>query len=393
MKINERERRMEWNYENICNLWDCREEENIEIRRNTRLVVLLDFILGIIIGLIWINNKISTTSLSTMILIITCITFFLIHAIIHETGHLIGGLVSDYRLISFRIFSLVLVKNDESYKFKILKLNGTYGQCLMLPPKGIEFTQCPYYLYNIGGIFFDMLISILVCISALWLCENPIIKNFLLIFVVLGVYLSIINYVPIPMATNDGSNIRAIRKNKVLLQPFMQQLFIPQALFDGKDIHEFTQQEIELPKDSDITEPINSFFLNIQYMKYLKVRDFTSAESILLQLESEYYSMPKRMRLFIDVERLFLLLIQEADLKGIKTHYLYIKKAMKKNKSYPSVLRTLYAYEKMIHKDDKKSIQILKRIQMMLHTNPIPQEVRLNIELIHWMDEQIISVS
>ncbi|WP_312370139.1 hypothetical protein [Lachnoclostridium sp.] len=386
---------MEWSYRNICSLWEFRREDNKELKKKGRILTVLGCVAGVPLGLLWVNYKNTTYFFPIIIICITIISCNLIHTIVHETGHFIGGLISGYRLISFRIFSLAFVKSGDRYKLKLQKLKGTGGQCLMLPPKGIEFVQCPYYLYNMGGIFFDMFVTMLVFFSAVWLCKTPIMKNLLLTYVVMGIFSAIINYAPLPnfIGANDGINIRAIRKNKSLLKPFMQQLIIYQSLCDGKDFHVFTEDELELPKDADITNPINNYFLNIQYLKYIEIRDFKRAEDTLLTLESEYESMARRMRLMIDVERLFFLLIQDADIRGIKTYYKNIKKDMKKNISSPSVLRTLFAYEKIIHKDNKKANLFRKRLLVMLHTTPIKQEVQLNIDLINWLEEQVINMA
>lgn len=382
---------MEWNYENVIDLWDYRREDKKEIKKKGRIINILGSISGVIIAFIWVSNQRLSSGLIEIIMITSILIFCFIHVIIHETGHLIGGLLSGYRFISFRIFSFTFVKYKDRYKLKIDKIKGTGGQCIMLPPDNIEFSQCPYYLYNIGGILFDMLITIFVLIIALTLCNHPIISDLLLTYVVLGVHLSIINYIPLPkqISSNDGNNIRAIRHNKSLRQSFLQQLIIYHALLDGKDFHEFTKSELEIPKETDISESLNSFFLSVQYMQCLKTKNFKGAYELLPLLEHEYECMSKRMRLMIDVERLFLLLIHGADIRGVKTHYKNIKKEMNKNKSLP-VLRTLYAYERMIHKDDKKAIQLRKRTLIMTHFIPIPQEVQLNIELMDWFDTEFI---
>ncbi|ABX42484.1 hypothetical protein [Lachnoclostridium phytofermentans] len=384
---------MEWSYKNICSLWEFRREDMKERKKKGRMLHVLSIVAGGILAIIWPYNKNSSFLSFFLIICVTVIICNLIHAIVHETGHLIGGLISGYRLISFRIFLLTFVKIDNHFKIKLQKLKGTGGQCLMLPPKGIEFAHCPYYLYIMGGIFFDMFITILVFFSAVWLCKSPLMKYLLLTYVVFGILLAIINYIPLPNVTTDGTNLRAIRRNKLLLQSFLQQLVIYQTLCAGKDFHEFTEEEIEIPKDADITEPINSLLLNIQYMKCLKIKDFKMAEDMLSKMESEYESMTRRMQFTIDVERLYLLLIQDVDIRGIKTHYKNIKKDMKKNKNIPSVLRTLYAYERIIHKEKNKVIPFIKRINVMLHTTPIKQEIQLNIELMEWVEKQIIAAA
>lgn len=54
--------------------------------------------------------------------------------IIHEGGHLVMGLATGYKFLSFRIGSLVLVKTDKGLKFKKYSIAGTGGQCLLDPP-------------------------------------------------------------------------------------------------------------------------------------------------------------------------------------------------------------------------------------------------------------------
>ena len=52
----------------------------------------------------------------------------------HELGHLIFGLLTGYRFLSFRIFGLMLTRESGSLRFKKHSMPGTLGQCLMAPP-------------------------------------------------------------------------------------------------------------------------------------------------------------------------------------------------------------------------------------------------------------------
>ena len=83
-----------------------------------------------------------------------------IHIVIHESGHLIGGLLSGYTFSSFRIGSFMLLKENGKLVSKRLKIAGTGGQCLMAPPEMVD-GKFPVVLYNMGGSVMNLLVSLL----------------------------------------------------------------------------------------------------------------------------------------------------------------------------------------------------------------------------------------
>ena len=75
---------------------------------------------------------------------------FVLHIIVHEGGHLVGGLLTGYRFVSFRIFSLTLLRRDGRYIVRRFNIPGTGGQCIMLPPEG-DAAKVPFVIYNAAG--------------------------------------------------------------------------------------------------------------------------------------------------------------------------------------------------------------------------------------------------
>ena len=59
---------------------------------------------------------------------------WVLQVVIHEAGHLICGLLSGYTFSSFRIGSMMILKENGRFVTKRLKIAGTGGQCLMAPP-------------------------------------------------------------------------------------------------------------------------------------------------------------------------------------------------------------------------------------------------------------------
>ena len=93
--------------------------------------------------------------LLSLLIVLAC---FLLQVFAHEFGHLLFGLMSGFSFQSFRIFSWVLIKKPDGFHFTHQKLPGTLGQALMLPPE--KMSRKAAFWYNMGGSFFNLLISL-----------------------------------------------------------------------------------------------------------------------------------------------------------------------------------------------------------------------------------------
>ena len=82
----------------------------------------------------------------------------LLQVIIHEFGHFVMGKLTGYKFVSFRVFNILFIKENNKLKIKPFSLAGTGGQCLLEPPD--DFNNTKYILYNLGGGLFLYLIHI-----------------------------------------------------------------------------------------------------------------------------------------------------------------------------------------------------------------------------------------
>ena len=88
-----------------------------------------------------------------IILLISIYALSFLFIIIHEAGHLVMGLLTGYKYLSFRVGSIVLQKTEQGMKFKKYSIAGTGGQCLMIPPDMENPEDVPYFWYNFGNLF------------------------------------------------------------------------------------------------------------------------------------------------------------------------------------------------------------------------------------------------
>ena len=116
-------------------------------------------------ALYWLVAQQTAYPLETLVVLFAAIPFSIV---MHELGHLIGGLLTGYRLVSFRIFSFMLVKIDGKWQHRRSSVPGTGGQCLMAPPR-IKNGDYPLALYNLGGILFCGFLSLSLIVFSFFL--------------------------------------------------------------------------------------------------------------------------------------------------------------------------------------------------------------------------------
>lgn len=152
---------------------------------------------------------------------------------LHEAGHLVCGLYSGYKFVSFRIFNLTFIRIDGKMRVKRFAIAGTGGQCLLSPPD-LPIEKIPTALYNAGGILANLL---LLFISVFVLCtsSNPYVTEVMAIFVIVDLLFIIINGVPMKLGgvANDAYNMIHLRKNPLSKQAFMTQLRSNALIQDG----------------------------------------------------------------------------------------------------------------------------------------------------------------
>lgn len=106
--------------------------------------------------------------------------------ILHEGGHLVCGLMSGYRFISFRIFSFTFIRLHGHLTVRRFSIAGTGGQCLLCPPDR-PVDEIPTGWYNMGGVLANI-VALLAVMPLLLTDTHPFLKEFAVIFCLIDVF-------------------------------------------------------------------------------------------------------------------------------------------------------------------------------------------------------------
>ncbi|MCQ2425844.1 MAG: hypothetical protein MJ070_06830 [Lachnospiraceae bacterium] len=173
--------------------------------------------------------------------------------LLHEAGHLVFGLISGYRFVSFRVGSLTLVRGKGKLFFVRRKLQGTGGQCLMSPPDRAEH---PVLLYMYGGVIFNF-ISFVIALVVFLLTDIVTLRILLAFFGFVSLFSAIINGIPVkPFGIpNDGFNAKQLSRDPVVRRAVDLQLLINEAAENGITIDQMPKEWFDLPPKEALTDP------------------------------------------------------------------------------------------------------------------------------------------
>ncbi len=116
--------------------------------------------------------------------------------ILHEVGHLIFGLKSKLKFLSFNIRGFSIVKKNKKLVIEKKALTKDIGgYCNMQFLDSVKYSNKDVVLYFYGGIIINIVLALLFLFIFL-LCANEYIKLLSLLYAIYNFYLAIYNSIP-----------------------------------------------------------------------------------------------------------------------------------------------------------------------------------------------------
>lgn len=215
----------------------------------------------------------------------------------HEAGHLVCGLLSGYKFVSFRIFNYTFIRIDGKIRIKKFAVAGTGGQCLLTPPD-VPDDRIPTALYNAGGVIANAML-LLAVIPLFWLDLDPFVKESVAIFCLSDILLIIANGVPMKLGGvgNDAFNILLLRNNPLSRRAFVVQLRSNAMIQNGVRPKDMPADWTECPADIDYRNPLEVSMPLMHASCLLDNMDFQRAYS---EFDSLYSHKDEMIRLYVN---------------------------------------------------------------------------------------------
>lgn len=366
------------------------------------LAYVLPFLIGGVIGVLWgmimvkseEGKEASSNGYVFYAVILEMLASIFFHVVIHEAGHLIFGLMSGYRFVSFRIGSFTLVHTNQQWRIKRFSIPGTGGQCLMAPPKMDEQGNYPARLYNLGGILMNLVFSVLFTILAIVCRENEIWRSIWISFAGMGYVMFLSNGIPAKISgiANDGYNLFSIDKDPVGKRCFYLQLDLNARLSDGERLKDLPPEMVMVPEAADLVNPLISSAKLFEYYWYADRHEFDEAGEIMKQFDAVWDKMIPLLRNMIAVERIYLAIIGQESQDTIDSLLTKEVRTYLKNAKYDvHAKRVSYGLELAEDASSAKTKKAKEQFLKVVKISPVCGEAQMSKELADYMEQTMVN--
>ena len=345
-------------------------------------IMAVGAVVGYFIGKIAGDTLSRVDKPNIILFLITGVIAFILHIIVHEAGHLVFGLLSGYKFVSFRVFDFKIIKDENGkLSFRYEKIAGTGGQCLMRAPEYVE-GKFKYKLYLLGGVIFNVLFSIVF-----WLILP---SYYTLLFALIGFTLAFLNL--IPMGFNDGMTFYHASKDETTRFVLHLQLEYVYYQSIGKNLL------IERP---EIVEKINSLeitntnyltdsleFIKLDGLEYFFEFDALYNESRKLYVERDNLLPVYKVELMALLVKLISLVNPEDELlEELMKDKLLVARLKQKNPQTKNILAT---YEYGVNLDDEKALGLIVEARKIKNKAPNLYVQNLEMKYCDYLEEKIL---
>lgn len=325
-------------------------------------------------------------ALCILLAFISLVVSVIIHLIMHEAGHLVMGLLTGYRFLSFRVFKYTLAKTDNGLQWKRFHISGTGGQCLMELPEDQDVNTAPWFWYNAGGVLMNLLLAIISILIIRFMPLGVAALSFFVMLAFVGVGIALINGMPMTAGGvgNDGYNIMSLWKHPEQRRYFVRTLQMAGQLSRGRRLKEMPEEWIEdkpVDKNSKMLEIGN----RVNYMALLEDQGrLEEALEVAEEMMSLGMKLPQIYQMEVGGERVMLELLTSKNTEKIEEQWTkQLERYTVMNSKYsPIKCAVLYTYELLHQHNEEKAEPYHQSLLLHQHDYTMPGEARTAISLV-----------
>lgn len=214
-------------------------------------------------------------------LILFLIFAVLLQIVVHEAGHLVFGLMTGYKFVSFTILNFRIYKRDKKLTVGLSPVIGAGGQAAM-EPNFSESDNIPVFWYNAGGTVFNLLSSFLAGWFVLWLNDESFIRTFFVAIAIVGLFFAVSNGIPMRthLQTNDAYNILMMINNPSAKRAFYRIMKINAFGMEERIILDYPAILFSDLPENDYNNPLICCFAIDKIFYFLELEEYQKALDI-----------------------------------------------------------------------------------------------------------------
>ncbi|MBQ9668709.1 MAG: hypothetical protein IJV45_08225 [Prevotella sp.] len=310
---------------------------------------------------------------------------YVVNTALHEAGHLVGGLLSGYRFLSYRVFSLTLTRDEGGRLcFRRYSLAGTAGQCLMLPPEG-DGASLPFVCYHAGGVVMNLVV-VVVSVVVLRLTHPGFFWLSLgLMMIFVGLFMALLNGLPLKISgfPNDGRNLLDLSRSPEMRRNVVNQMRVVGAFSQGRRLVEMPREWLQRVDDLD-SKNMHQLASQISYIGLLEDEgryDYARLEAEALM--GDDCRLPQLIRMELGGEQLFLELAtlrraEVVDRLWETTLQKYVRRSSRFSAGKQAVL---FAVDLVLNGDREGALDRLQTVRQHLDSYAFPGEARVAVTM------------
>ncbi len=301
---------------------------------------------------------------------------YVLQLVIHEAGHLLFGLLTGYRFLSFRIGSLTLVKRPEGLRLCRYALAGTAGQCLLSPPDLVD-EKMPVILYNLGGVLLNLLTGA-AFLALSFLAPGTLPGNFLGLLALTGAAIALMNGVPIhtPQVDNDGYNALALTRDRETVKAFWTQMKCMEQTALGRRLRDLPEEWFQISPTAMAKSALAATVGALACNRLLDAGDVEGTARAIDRLLSSDAALAGVHRNLLLLDRVFCATVLE---DGLDTASMMEDPQMRsfRRSMHGSItaLRTEMVYALLVKKDPEEAEKLKIKFEKAAKAYPYPADV------------------
>lgn len=214
----------------------------------------------------------------------------------HEIGHMIGGLLTGWRLLHIQLHKYLFV--NENGKYHIKRVRNSSFQCMMYPEHGNDSPL----LYTVMGCYMNLAVTALV---AMLLLLNAELILYFIWFILFGVIQFIINFLPnSKRLCNDGFCYRILQSDKTSCYSHNMQLTVAKKLQAGYSYKEIIP-ELACLNSNYAGNDITAYHAVLEYYYHMDRSEYEAAKKALIKIDRNG-DISKKMMDIVLLEEVYL---------------------------------------------------------------------------------------